>query len=225
MTATLVETKKTTYTPAQIIKGLVEGWQKLFGTLPSKKQIAVIWAQNSLETGGTTSMYCNNIGNAKYVANASDGPEIKYCMLANTWEIENGKKVYYQPPSPVTWFRAFDTLADGVSFHFNFLRNNRYKVAWSAVEAGNPSQFSKLLKQQGYYTADESAYTNLLVYYFNQFMNKKDFETALEELAKEQAPKPVEEVPAVIVLPEVEIVAEKKSWWQSIIEFIKKLFK
>ena len=77
----------------------------------------------------------------------------------------------FQPPHPATWFRSFPTLADGIAHHFDFLRNRRYRAAWSAVESGNPAAFSHLLKVAGYYNADEKKYTDILVYYLNRFMN------------------------------------------------------
>jgi len=184
MAAKLVPTVKTTYTLNQLIGGLVEGWYKKFGVIPEKKQIGVLYAQNALETGGTVSMWNNNIGNVKFVPNKN--PEldngIEYMMLANTWEMVNGKKIIYQPPHQATWFRAFKTLGDGVAHHLDFLRNNRYKKAWTAVEAGSPAEFSHLLKVAGYYTAAEADYTRLMNTYFNKFMKDTTFETAVAAL-------------------------------------------
>src|SRR5574338_42803 len=191
MPATLVPTVRTTYTNTQLVQGFIEGWRNLYGSFPRKESIAVIWAQNAIETGGTAAMWNNNIGNVKFVANGGnidDGK--KYMMLANTWEIVNGKKVIFQPPHPATWFRAFDTLAEGITFHFEFLRNRRYKTSWKAVEAGDPAQFSHLLKVAGYYTAPEETYTKAVVAYFNKFMRDKTFETVLAQLQVPPAPEP-----------------------------------
>lgn len=183
MPATLVPTVRTTYTNTQLVQGFIEGWKGLYGEFPKKESIAVIWAQNAIETGGTAAMWNNNIGNVKFVANGGnidDGK--KYMMLANTWEIVNGKKVIFQPPHPATWFRAFDSLAEGITFHFEFLRNRRYRTSWTAVEAGDPAKFSHLLKVAGYYTASEEAYTKAVVAYYNKFMKDKTFETVLAAL-------------------------------------------
>lgn len=183
MPAKLVTTVRTTYTQSQMIKAFVEAWKDLYGVVPKKESIGVIWAQNALETGLTKAMWNNNIGNIKYVANASDTEDIQYCMLANVWEIINGKKVIFQPPHPATWFRSFDSLEAGVVHHFNFLKNKRYKQAWTAVEAGDPALFAHLLKIAGYYTAPESAYVKSMNYYFNQYMAGKDYENAVKSLA------------------------------------------
>lgn len=202
MPAKLVPTVKTTYTKAQITKAFVEAWKTMYKEIPKKESIAVIYAQNALETGLTKSMWNNNIGNVKYVANAKDTEVIEYCMLANVWEMVKGKKVTFQPPHPATWFRSFKTLADGVVHHFNFLKNARYKDSWTAVEKGDPAQFAHLLKLKGYYTASEAEYVKLMKYYFNKFMSAKDFEKAVKSL-------PVID-PIVVVVPTLPPTEPKK---------------
>lgn len=182
MTATLVPTVRTTYTTYDIIKALIQGWKATEGSYPTKQQVGVIWAQNALETGQSTSMWCNNIGNVKYVSNANDPSTTQYCMLANVWEVVNGQKVMFQPPSPATWFRAFPTLADGVTFQLGFLKNTRYRNAWTAVQSGNPAAFAHLLKLAGYYTAPESDYVAAINTYFNRYMKDTSFESAMTAL-------------------------------------------
>ena len=184
MSATLVPTVKTTYNLNQLIKGLVEGWFKKFGQLPKKESIGVLYAQNAIETGGTVSMWNNNIGNVKFQAskNPDNDNGIEYMMLSNVWEIINGKKVIFQPPHPATWFRSFPTLGDGVAHHLDFLRNHRYKKAWTAVEAGDPTQFAHLLKVAGYYTAPEADYVNAMNIYFKRFMKDTTFDKVVTDL-------------------------------------------
>lgn len=190
MTATLVPTVRTTYTLNQLIGGLVQGWYKKFGEIPKKESIGVLYAQNALETGGTVAMWNNNIGNVKYVPRAGD-EDWQYMMLANVWEMVNGKKVIFQPPHQATWFRAFPTLGDGIAHHLDFLRNNRYKKAWTAVEAGSPAEFSRLLKAAGYYTASEADYTKLMNVYFNRFMKDPTYEQEVAKLIGLTPPKAV----------------------------------
>jgi len=183
MAAKLVPTVRTKYTLNELIFGLVQGWYKKFDEIPKKESIGVLYAQNALETGGTVSMWNNNIGNVKFVANGGnidDGKE--YMMLANVWEIVNGQRITFQPPHPATWFRSFPTLGDGVAHHLDFLRNHRYKKSWSAVEAGKPADFAHLLKVAGYYTAPESDYIKLMNVYFKKFMKDTTYETAVAGL-------------------------------------------
>lgn len=185
MTATLVPTVRTTYTQQQMIEGFVRGWVQQFGFIPSKASIGVLYAQDALETGSTTSMWNNNIGNVKYIPTAGDEGWF-YMMLANVWEIVNGQKVVFQPPNPATWFRAFTTLADGVAFQLDFLKNHRYKAAWTAVESGNPAAFAHLLKLAGYYTAPEADYVRLMNYYFTKYMNDYTYETVVATMVSPQ---------------------------------------
>lgn len=192
MPATLVPTTRTSYTTAQLIAGYVQGWNQQFGALPSKEAIGVLYAQNTLETGGTASMWNNNLGNVKFVASANptDDDGKLYMMLANVWEIVNGQKVIFQPPSPATWFRAFATLADGVAFELDFLKNHRYKAAWSAVESGNPAAFAHLLKLAGYYTAPEADYVKLMNFYFAKYMKMTAYEDAINAMNPPTPPAP-----------------------------------
>lgn len=129
-------------------------------------------------------------------------------MLANTWEIINGKKVVFQPPHPATWFRAFDNLDEGVTHHLDLLRNKRYKIAWSAVEQGDPGEFARLLKQAGYYTAPVEAYVNLIIQHFNKFMKTDTFEKTLEEVKLEL--KPVEHKIKDAVFITSDVIVDRK---------------
>lgn len=183
MTATNVPAVKTKYTQQQMITGFIEGWKQLFNELPKKEAIGVIWSQNALETGSTASMWNNNIGNVKFVPskNPDDDNGKTYMMLSNVWEIINGQKVIFQPPNPATWFMAFPTLKDGVMFHLDFLKNHRYKSAWSAIEAGDPAQFAHLLKVQRYYTASEADYVKAMNIYFKKFMADPTFEQVIAQ--------------------------------------------
>lgn len=177
MAAKLVATVKTTYNTVDLVKGFIDGWTKQFNELPSKETVGVLYAQNALETGGTTFMWNNNIGNVKYVYNANDTGE--YMMLKNVWEIVNGQKVIFQPPHPATWFRSFPTLADGVAYHLDFLKNRRYANAWSAVVSGNPAAFAHLLRLAGYYTAPEADYIRGMNVHFNKYMKGNFYEQAV----------------------------------------------
>lgn len=223
MAATLVPTIQTKYTQQQLTKAFIEAWFILYGEAPKKSSIGVLWAQNALETGQTTFMWNNNVGNVKYVANASDTPAMEYCQLKNVWEMINGKKVTFQPPHPATWFRSFKTLTSGVAFHFDLLKNKRYKNAWTAVVAGDPADFSKKLRAQGYYTASEADYTRAVVGYFNSFMKSSSFEVALQEVLKAREPVVAPIVPDVIIEP-VPTEPTKLGFWASLMRAVQIFF-
>lgn len=175
-----VNTVKTSCSQDELTKGLIEGWKKQFNILPQKKSIAILYAQNNIETGGTTHMWNWNLGNIK----AIDDPNniIEYCALNGVWEIINGQRIIISPDKPGAWFRSFPTLADGVAFYLNFLKNSRYKKAWEAIEVGNPSDFVHLLKLANYYTASEEDYVKAVLLYFNKFMKDNSFEEILNKL-------------------------------------------
>jgi hypothetical protein len=250
MAAKLVPTVRTSYTEGQLIEGFVAGWQQQFNEIPSKQSIGVLYAQDALETGTTIDMWNNNIGNVKYVASANPAADtgIEYMMLANVWEMVNGQKVVYQPPSPVTWFRAFDTLASGIAFQLDFLKNHRYKAAWAAVLSGDPAGFAHLLKVAGYYSAPEADYVKLMNYYFNKYMATNYYELAAAKL--QPAPvsftvdptppsdptppvvpiPPVAPVPPPIAPPPVETLPEVNitgavSVFQQMLNFLRNIFK
>jgi len=224
MAATLVPTTRTSYNGQQMIEGFVRGWFKQFGTLPKKECIGVIWSQNALETGSTTSMWNNNIGNVKFVPskNPDDDNGKTYMMLANVWEIINGQRVTFQPPNPATWFRAFPTLEDGVAFHLDFLKNHRYKAAWAAVEAGSPAQFAHLLKVAGYYTAPESDYTNAMNAYFKKFMNDPTFDKVIAALQPQLNVDPT--TGDVSVSGDIDLAPKPTSTWGTITGIFSGLF-
>lgn len=243
MTVKCVPAVRTKYTQQELIRGFVNGWYKQFKEIPKKESIGVLIAQNNLETGLSASMWNNNIGNVKYILSYSD-QNIEYTMLNNVWEIVGGVKQTFQPPSPQTWFRSFPTLADGISFHLDFLKNHRYKSSWSAVLSGDPALFCHLLKVMGYYTAPESDYIRSVSYFFKKFLEDKEFESAVEELKQQilDANLSVEvtldeqkkEQPAIILdspkIPEVVTsennhVDEKSNIFSTIFQFLAKLFK
>ncbi len=187
MSAKLVPTIRTSYTQAQLAEAFVKAWWELFKEFPKKESIYVLMAQNGLETGMAASMFNNNIGNVKFVPskNPQDDTGKEYMMLRNVFEFINGKKVYFQPPHPATWFRSFKTLSDGLVDHILFLKNKRYKIAWDSVLAGDPVDFSKKLKKQGYYTAPEPQYTAGVVRIYNSLMKKQYVEKAIDNLKLE----------------------------------------
>ena len=161
MAAQLVTVTDTTSDPETLIKGLIQGWQIQFGSLPSKKSIAVLWAQTVIELGPTIIMNNNNINGALFDPTADPNSE------------------YYS--SNGLLYLAFDNLADGSAFYLNFLMTVQYKNAWSAVLSGNPTQFATLLATESNYP-NEASYTGALVSVFNDFMRKTVFETAVTEI-------------------------------------------
>jgi hypothetical protein len=183
-------------------RALARAWRLELGALPTKEQAGVLWAQYGIETGAGPWCFGWNIGNVKHVA--GDGHD--FHMLANTWELVNGKNVVFQPPHPATWFRTYPSLDVAMVEHLKFLRNKRYAPAWPAVELGDVGWFARLLKAAGYFTADATAYAKGMKPHFDRWMRSSVFEDALHEL--EEIPEPPSEGPQPIVRPKVPLIAK-----------------
>jgi flagellum-specific peptidoglycan hydrolase FlgJ len=154
------------------------------GITPSKEACGVFWAQYALETGAGGFCWNNNLFNHKVtVAMANAG--IPYMMLANTWEIENGKKVTYQPPHPATWFRAYASFEAAMSHHISAVKSGRYKSSWPAVLAGDVVQYATELRKFGYYTASLESYVALLKTKMADWMKTTAYEKALEDVVRD----------------------------------------
>lgn len=184
-----VPTVRTTCTDAELCEALILAWQSIYNVLPQKKSIAVIISQHNVETGSGISCWNWNLGNEKAADVA--GQNVEYCALTGVWEIINGKKVILPPENPGSWFRSFKTLKEGVAFHIDFLKNHRYKNAWTAIEQGDPAGFAHLLKMAKYYTAPEADYVKLMLVFFNKFMKDQTFESVIAKLNTQIVEQPI----------------------------------
>lgn len=253
MSATCVPAVRTNFTIPEFVKALSIAWKSIYNIYPDKRQIAVIFAQWSIETGQGKSCWNFNIGNVKFVpsSNPTDDDGKQYMMLKGVWEIIGGKKVIFEPPHQATWFRAFSSIDEGVAHHIDFLKNKRYKKAWAAVEKGSPIEFAHLLKEAKYYTAPEADYAKAVGLYFNKFMKDDTFEKIIAELVAPEPAVQIETVPetkneaeTIVVVPEptpskfeetlpsnvesptiVQNPIPPVTFWQSIINMFSNLFK
>lgn len=169
----LRELVRTTFTTRDYAAALIAAWPEV-----TKEQAGVLWAQYALETGRGGSCWNYNIGNVKHF----EGDGYDYVMLPNTPEIINGVRVIFQPPHPQTWFRAYDSLADAMEEHLEFLKK-RYASAWHAVIEGNPAEFAQLIKARGYFTGSLDDYARALVSLHAEWMRSSAFDEARDEVA------------------------------------------
>jgi len=176
MSDQLVPPRRTKFTTNEFIKSLIQAWNIVFQTQPTKEQVGVVWAHYVHETGGGNACWNYNVCNIK------KGSHAKYFMLPGTWEIVNGKKVVFYPPHPATWFRDYDSLKEGMCDYLKFVSGKRYKAAWESVLKGSPEDFSHKLKIAGYYTATEEKYTRILKVYFDKFMKTSSYEETVKPL-------------------------------------------
>lgn len=162
-------------------RAVARAWNASAGAYPTKAQAGVLWAHYGIETSAGPSCWNWNIGNVKHVS--GDGHD--FIMLPNTWEMEAGKRVVYQPPNPQTWFRSFSSLDDAMSEHFALLHGKRYAAAWEGVELGDCGVFARLLRKAGYFTADATAYAAGMRPHFARWMASTAVDDALAELRQE----------------------------------------
>ncbi len=158
-----VERVLTPVSETEMTSGIISAWQQLFGSPPAREQVALILAQNALETGHRKTMHNYNIGNI-----TTDGKSYDYILSGDT----DGKG------NAITQkFRAYNSLADGLKDYIKFLSEKpRYAQAWQHILNPNPQSYSKALKDAGYYTAPESGYTRNLVSLFDKFIKSKSYD-------------------------------------------------
>lgn len=222
---------KTRFTIKDFLVSMIDAWKNRFNTVPTKEQLAVLWGQYSLETGGGGACWNYNIGNYKKRPGDSHS---KYCMLPGTWEMVGGKKIIINPPDPGCWFRSYDSLEQGVEDYILYLSSGRYASSWPAVLAGSPEAFAHQLKIHGFYTADEYDYGRGVRRNFNAFMKIPNIDSyfAGPEPAMESIPvveAPLENQTIEVIAPDMTIVPPSfpdtpllpVGFWGMIYNFIK----
>lgn len=167
-----VKRVKTDVSEAQMAQAIIEAWAQLFGEKPSKEQVAIILAQNALETGHRKFMWNFNVGNittdGKGVFDYYDDLTTDEQIKPGVWKSMNLK------------YRAYPSLKDGALDYLKILsKSSRYAKAWQSILHPDPVAFSKALKAGGYYTANEAPYTKTLSSLFDKFNKSKGYELAM----------------------------------------------
>lgn len=165
-----VERVRTPISETQMAQAVIESWKQLFGSTPSKQQVGLVMAQNSLETGHRNSMWNYNIGN---LTTDGKGSYDFYDDLTTKEQIHPGD---WQPRN--LKYRSYSSLIDGVKDYLRLLSGKHYSKAWDNILNPNPVAFSKALKESGYYTANEAPYTKSIVQLYSQFGNSDSYEKA-----------------------------------------------
>lgn len=198
--------KLTPVTKEDLIQAMWHAWVHYFGSVPTKESVWVVVAQTWLETG---LKYCHNynLGNVK----SREGDGFDYQFFAcnevlsakqaqamveaspDTVKITryqgNGMAVtWFYPKHPGCRFRAFGTLQEGAVDHLSLVAG-RFSKAWPHVVSGDVIAYSKALKAQRYYTADETTYTKGIKRCFDA-LSKLDIDyTALPTMTEEEVRK------------------------------------
>lgn len=151
---------KTPLTFEEVADAIPIAFQRSEGKAPSRKTVAKLLAQSSLETGNYQHMWNYNFGNVKKRWSPDDG--LLFTMFRCN-EILGGKVMWFDPPHLQTHFRAFDTAADGVAdWQRLILKGARYAPAKALLvdDAASGHDFAFKLGECGYYTADKALYSN-----------------------------------------------------------------
>lgn len=195
----LTEIKRTDCSQQELIDTLINAWEYLFARIPTKEQLAVVWAQHAIETGESTSMYNYNIGCVKktYANN-------KY------WDTFKTKYFMLDEFGPI--YLAFETLQEGAKFYLKFLKHTKFKSAWKAIEAGNPVEFAHLLKEAKFYHSSEEEYVKAEFAQFSKFMHSDCYEKAIAKLKKNSKSRTV-------------TIIESESFFEKMAQFFLRLFK
>src|SRR5271163_1193092 len=166
-----VQRVRTDVSEPQMAQAIIAAWGSMFGGQPSKEQVAMILAQNNLETGNRKSMWNFNVGN---ITTDGNGPYDYFDDLSTNEQV-----------SPGVWnkmnlkYRAYPSLEEGTQDYLRLLSGSHYSQAWQHILHPDPIAFSKALKAAGYYTADEAPYTKGLTSLFNQSIHDNSYEQAM----------------------------------------------
>jgi hypothetical protein len=137
---------------------VVRLWKELAGSGKSdglvEESAMVLVGQWALETGWGKHMMNFNFGNVKrghvdvlftafstseYWEKETDAVKGANCQKHSKtvgYNKTKGWGVIFDPPHKQTWFRAFDTLDDGVRAHFSVLqKQNNFVAAWNVLTA------------------------------------------------------------------------------------------
>lgn len=165
-----VQRVRTEVSESQMAQAIIEAWNDLFHETPSKQQVSMVLAQNALETGSRKSMWNYNIGN---ITTDGKGSYDYFDDLKTNEQVSPGvwKKMNLK-------YRAYPSLKAGVIDYLRLLSSKKYGSAWQHIKNPDPVSFSKALKQQGYYTANEEPYTKTLTSLFGKFNKSNAYEVA-----------------------------------------------
>ena len=140
----------TPVSPQDMYNALESAWPGIVGGTPTRESLLTLLAQWSLETASGASMIQYNVGNFKATDSYIQGGGM-YTSFMTT----EGSGATLQHLSQN--FKAYPDLVSGVSDYLSAMIG-RFGSAWPYVVSGDVDGFAQALKDEGYYTADESTY-------------------------------------------------------------------
>jgi hypothetical protein len=145
--AGVVAAVRTPLTPEQASSLIAGALERQTGEPPSKESVAILTAQWAHETGRGASMFNYNFAG------------IKGASPAGLSVSQRTREGYGAAERTITDnFRAYRTAEDGADDYVALLQR-RFPAALDAAQAGDPAGCVRALKQAGYFTGDEGAYT------------------------------------------------------------------
>lgn len=180
-------TTRTQVNVQQMATAFYDAYSRFLNSCPKPESVKILLSHWALETGWGKAMRCYNVGNAK----SRDGDGYDYCYFAcneiltrasaerfhahapNTTKITKYRSddrcvIWFYPRHRWSRFRAFDNLYEGAYDHLKLLIR-RFGLAWQPLVNGNVEAYSRMLKAQRYYTADEPVYTKTIKAVFSMF--------------------------------------------------------
>jgi len=143
----LVTPVKTPVTAEQASSLIADALEHVTGEKPKPETVAILTAQWAHETGHGASMYNYNFAGIK-----GSGPSGLSVM-------QRTREGYGSTERTITdSFRAYQTAEEGARDYVSLLKA-RFPGALAAAQEGDPAATVHALKQSGYFTGDEVAYT------------------------------------------------------------------
>lgn len=201
-----VPVTRTVITPQAYARAVVTAWPAVGEGIPTKEEVAVLYAQWMMETGGA-SCWNWNIGNAKW----SRGCGYDYMCLNGVWEgvipsvgaalVASGRairdpspdhakavgpgkvSIIFPPPQVESRFRAFPDLSTGMVAHLKLL-HERFAKAWPGVLGGDAVGTAHLLGALHYFTASADVYGGGMKRFAENFMRTSAYELAVDEVSE-----------------------------------------
>jgi hypothetical protein len=143
----LVRPQRTPLSGGQAAQALREAWVHVVGEEPRAETLAIVTAQWAHETGRGASMLNFNFGGIK--GRSPSGLGAAY-LTREGWGASERRLV--------DTFRAYTTAGEGARDYVSLLKR-RYPDAVEAAREGDPGGFVRALKERGYFTGNEAAYT------------------------------------------------------------------
>ena len=155
--AGVVAAVRTPLTPDQASSLIAGALERQTGEPPSKETVAILTAQWAHETGRGASMFNYNFAGIKGTSPAG---------LSVSQRTREG---YGATERTITDnFRAYRTAEEGADDYVALLQR-RFPAALDAAQAGDPAGTVRALKQAGYFTGDEVAYTRSVTQMAREF--------------------------------------------------------